>query len=229
MTPKATLQNWVIRVLLLLSQTESCRIRKTFRTASGSRITLPRLQSTLNAWLSPASVLIWLLHMQDSKEKICLSGPEACLGALAARRVLEIEFLACQALCSGRPPQCIRNEWASSESLPNCHWKSQMVLISQSDSKRKGRETLLSWGKDGVGLKGTHAGLRGPCPHVDVKRSTEVILFVLQYLLLSNFALLPNLWQWFLECLSWLKKMNLTVIPANNGLLGVPVSRKWCF
>lgn len=57
-------------------------------------MTLPRLQSTLNAWLSPASVLIWLLHMQDSKEKICLSGPKACLGALAARRVLEIEFLA---------------------------------------------------------------------------------------------------------------------------------------
>ena len=110
------LQNWVIRVLLLLTQTESCRIRKTFRTASGSRMILPRLQSTLNAWLSPASVLIWLLHMQDSEEKICLSGPEACLGALAARRVLEIEFLACQALCTGRPSQCVRNEWASSVS-----------------------------------------------------------------------------------------------------------------
>lgn len=71
-------------------------------------------------------------HLTSYHPEVWPAGHKTCLGTPAARRVLEIGFLACHSLHARRTTPCILTEWSRSKSLPTCHRQSQVGPILQS-------------------------------------------------------------------------------------------------
>lgn len=99
-------------------------------------------------------------HLTSYHPEVWPAGHKTCLGTPAARRVLEIGFLACHSLHARRTTPCILNEWSRSKSLPTCHRQSQVGPILQSGIQ-EASETHDSWGKEWCELKQTHPLPRG--------------------------------------------------------------------